>query len=117
MEAGFFFNLFPMFEYTTQAQVTTGSDISDRAFGEFYNKPAFGSGGFYFKTGPITAIGIMEFQQDIWSKLYNSPFSTCRIQDRLGSPTIIDLGTFYPNVGYVDYDSNGIRLSLGRRKR
>lgn len=116
MEAGFFFNLFPMFEYTTQAQIASGAGVSDRAFGEFYNKPSFGSGGFYFKTGPITAIGIMEFQQDIWSKLYKQSIFNMPDSRAGWAPDIIDLGTFYPNVGYVDYDSNGIRLSLGRRK-
>ncbi|MFA5851212.1 MAG: hypothetical protein WC820_00795 [Spirochaetales bacterium] len=116
MEAGFFFNLFPMFEYTTQAQVTTGSAISDEAFGEFYNKPTFGSGGVYLNKGPITAIGIMEFQQDIWSKLYKHSIINLPDSATGWTPDIIGLGTFYPNVGYVDYNSDGIRLSLGRRK-
>jgi len=35
-EAGFFFNLFPMFEYTNRAVVSTGSNISDQAFGAYY---------------------------------------------------------------------------------
>ncbi|HWR11114.1 MAG TPA: hypothetical protein VN445_04800 [Rectinemataceae bacterium] len=113
MEAGFFFNLFPMFEYTTQAKATA---ISDEALGEYYNKPTFGSGGFYFKTGPITAIGIMEFQQDIWSKLNKQSIINLPDSETGWIPDVMGLGTFYPNVGYVDYVTEGARLSLGRRK-
>lgn len=116
MEAGFFFNLFPMFEYTTQTQVTTGANVTDAAFGEYYSKPTFGSGGVYLKKGPLTAIGIMEFQQDIWSKLYKHSFINLPDSETGWTPDIIGLGTFYPNVGYVDYESDGIRASLGRRK-
>lgn len=115
-EAGFFFNLFPMFEYTNRAVVSTGSDISDQAFGAYYETPTFGSGGFYLKKGPITAIGIMEFQQDIWSKQYKHSFINLPDSETGWTPDIIGLGTLYPNVGYVDYDADGIRLSLGRRK-
>ncbi|HEY9054757.1 MAG TPA: hypothetical protein VIO60_08055 [Rectinemataceae bacterium] len=111
--AGFFFNLFPMFEYTTRPSL---SSVSDKALGEFFEKPTFASGGVFLTKGPITAIGIMEFQQDIWSKTYKQ--SNFNLPDsRTGwYPDIIDLGTCYPNVGYVDYDADGIRFSVGRRK-
>jgi hypothetical protein len=115
-KAGFFFNLFPMVEYTNRAQVTTGADVSDAAFGEFFNKPTFGSGGIYLNRGPITAVGIMEFQQDIWSKLYKHSIINLPDSETGWWPDVIGLGTMYPNVGYVDYDTDAFRLSVGRRK-
>jgi hypothetical protein len=114
MEAGFFFNLFPMFEYTNRAAENTG--ISDRALGEYYAKPTFGAGGVYLNRGPITAIGIMEFQQDIWSKLYKRSFINLPDSETGWAPDLMGLGTFYPNVGFVDYDSGAFRFSIGRRK-
>lgn len=113
-EAGFFFNLFPMFEYTNRA--AESSAISDRALGEYYAKPTFGSGGIYLNRGPITAIGIMEFQQDIWSKLYKRSFINLPDSETGWTPDLMGLGTFYPNVGFVDYVSDEFRLSIGRRK-
>ena len=113
-EAGFFFNLFPMFEYTTRA--AESSSISDLALGEHYAKPTLGSGGVYLNRGPITAIGIMEFQQDIWSKL--SKLSYFNMPDSASGwwPDLMGLGTFYPNVGFADYNTGDFRLSVGRRK-
>ncbi|MCX7027872.1 MAG: hypothetical protein NT061_10440 [Spirochaetes bacterium] len=116
-KAGFFFNLFPMFEYTTHAAVSsTISNIPDLALGEYYEKPTFGSGGIYLNKGPITAVGIMEFQQDIWSKLYKRSIFNMPDSETGWYPDIMGLGTFYPNVGYVDYDTNVFSFSLGRRK-
>jgi hypothetical protein len=112
-KAGFFFNLFPMAEYTNKAAVTS---ISDLALGEYYEKPTFGSGGVYLNRGPITAIGIMEFQQDIWSKLNKLSYFNMPDSETGWWPDIIGLGTFYPNVGYADYDTEAFRLSVGRRK-
>jgi hypothetical protein len=112
-KAGFFFNLFPMFEYTTRAAAT---EISDLALGEYYEKPTFGSGGVYLNKGPITAVGIMEFQQDIWSKINKRSIFNLPDSDTGWYPDLMGLGTFYPNVGYADYDTEAFRLSVGRRK-
>lgn len=113
-EAGFFFNLFPIFEYTNRA--AESSTISDMALGEYYSKPTFASGGVYLNRGPITAIGIMEFQQDIWSKLYKRSYVNLPDSETGWAPDIMGLGTFYPNVGFADYSSDEFRFSIGRRK-
>lgn len=112
-ETGFFFNLFPSFEYTTRPSETS---VSDAEFGEFYNKPTFAYGGLNLNWGPITAVGIMEFQQDIWSKIYKRSIFNLPDSRSGWTPDLIDLGTWYPNVGYADYDTELFRLSVGRRK-
>ena len=59
---------------------------------------------------------IYEFQQDIWSKLNKKSILNLPDSDTNWYPDITYLGTFYPNVGYISYDTDTWRLSLGRRK-
>ena len=113
IEAGVFANLFPIFDYTNRPKVTT---ISDADLGAYYEKPTFLSGGIYLRQGAASLVGIMEFQQDIWSKLAKQSWINLPDSETGIAPDVIGLGTFYPNVGYAAYDTQTFRLSLGRRK-
>ncbi len=113
-EGGLFVNLNPTAEFTSRPSETAA--ISDRFFGEFFNKPTFASGGTYIKNGPLSAVGILEFQQDIWSKLDKRSVLNIPDDRTIWYPSVIGLGTMYPNVGYAEYDSEALRVSVGRRK-
>jgi hypothetical protein len=114
IEAGLFLNVFPIFDYTNRPKVT--STISDADLGAYYEKPTFVSGGMYLKSGAASVVGIMEFQQDIWSKLAKQSWINLPDSETGIAPDIIGLGTFYPNIGYAAYDTDTWRFSLGRRK-
>lgn len=114
IQASLFANLYPIFDYTNRAPIT--ASISDADFGAYYAKPTFLSGGIYLKTGPASLVGIMEFQQDIWSKLAKLSWINLPDSETGIAPDVIGLGTFYPNVGFVAWDTETLRLSFGRRK-
>jgi hypothetical protein len=114
IEAGAFLNFFPVFDYTNRAKIT--STISDADFGAYYAKPTFLSGGINLNMGPASLVGIMEFQQDIWSKLAKQSWINLPDSETGIAPDVIGLGTFYPNVGYAAWNTDIFRFSLGRRK-
>jgi hypothetical protein len=114
IEAGAFANFFPIFDYTNRAKIT--STISDAEFGAYYAKPTFLSGGINLKMGHASLVGIMEFQQDIWSKLDKQSWINLPDSETGFAPDVIGLGTFYPNVGYAAWESDVLRVSFGRRK-
>ncbi len=114
IDAGAFLNLFPIFDYTNRAKVT--STISDTDLSAYYEKPTFLSGGIYLKTGPASVVGMMEFQQDIWSKLAKQSWINLPDSETGLAPDVIGLGTFYPNIGYAAWDTDTFRFSFGRRK-
>lgn len=113
-EAGLFANIYPIFDYTNRTPVT--ASVSDADFGNYYEKPTFVSGGIYLKTGPASLVGVMEFQQDIWSKLAKQSWINMPDSETGIAPDVIGLGTFYPNIGFAAWDTTTLRLSFGRRK-
>lgn len=114
ISASLFANIYPIFDYTNRTPVT--ASISDADFGNYYAKPTFVSGGIYLKTGPASLVGVMEFQQDIWSKMAKQSWINLPDSETGIAPDVIGLGTFYPNIGFAAWDTDTFRLSFGRRK-
>jgi len=115
LSGGIFFDFFPMLDYSSSPSTSSVAD-EVKAIGDFYNKPTFLSGGLMLRDGPASAVVIYEFQQDIFSKLYKKSIFNLPDSETGWYPDLVDLGTFYPNVGYVDYNSETLRFSVGRRK-
>ena len=115
LEGGLFIDFFPMLSYSTSPSTDATSDEVN-FIGDFYNRPTFLSGGLMLKDGPASALVIYEFQQDIFSKMYKKSIFNLPDSETGWYPDVMGLGTFYPNVGYVDYNTDTLRFSLGRRK-